>query len=113
MLLGEFDSEFMEDFSVVSLKGTVQSTVTIDDDETENVFVFQEFLQILFFLSLSFNQIRAYLNVELVIAKVKRFVDGLEGFEIDNDLLFSSTIFTEDGTGVQNETIGRGLVVQL
>ncbi len=49
MLLGEFDSEFMEDFSVVSLKGTVQSTVTIDDDETKDVFVFQEFLQILFF----------------------------------------------------------------
>lgn len=51
--------------------------------------------------------------MELVIAKVKRFVDGLEGFEIDNHLLFSSTIFTENGTGVQNETIGRGSVVQL
>jgi hypothetical protein len=51
--------------------------------------------------------------VELVIAKVKRFVDGLEGFEINDHLLFSSSIFTEDSSGVQDETIGRGSVVQL
>ena len=112
MLLGKLDGEFMEDFSVVSLKGTVQSTVTIDDDETENVFVFQKFFQILFIISLLVAH-EAYLNVELVIAKVKGFVDGLEGFKIDDHLLFSSTIFTENGTGVQDETIGRSSVVQL
>ena len=109
MLFGKFDTELVADFTVVSLKLSVKSSVTIDNDETEGIFVFEETSEILE------NQWRKvnYLCVEFIIAHIKEFVDGSERLEINQNFLFSLAIITEDSTAVNNKTIVGSFVVKL
>lgn len=53
-----------------------------------------------------------YLGVELVVAEIEGRVDGLERLEINVDLLLLS-LGRDDGTAVDDETVGWHAVVQL
>lgn len=99
MLLGELDSNFLKDVSVVALEGGVESAVTIDDDETELLIVSKETVE--------------GRGIELVSAVVQGLVDRAEGLNIIVDLLLSLAVFHEDNTAEDNETIGRSISVEL
>jgi hypothetical protein len=45
VLLGKLDRDLLENFSVVALQGCEQSTITVDDDETELLVVMQQALK--------------------------------------------------------------------
>lgn len=76
MLLGQVDGETLQDFSGVATQGTEKRAVTIHHNEAE--------------LLVRLQQLTQGFGVELVVTKIERGVDGLEGFEVDVNLPFFS-----------------------
>jgi hypothetical protein len=95
VLLGQIDSELVDDITGVSRDGTEQGTVTIHDDETE--------------LGVGLEQLGKGLGVELVVTHVQGGVDGLVGREIDVDLLFLALV-GNDSTAVNDKSSGRDYI---
>ena len=85
-------SYFLDDITRVSSKRGEEATVSVHNDESESVVVGQK--------------IRQGFSVELVVAKVKRSVDGLERLKIDCDFLFFSFI-GHDRAAVDDQAIWR------
>lgn len=98
MLLGQVDGQALQDLTSVTAQGTEERTVTVHDNEAE--------------LLVRLEQLAQGLGVELVVAKVKRGVDGLEGFKIDVNLALLA-LRGDDFTTVDDQAIWRNLVVQL
>lgn len=98
MLLGEIDGQTLQDLTGVTAQGTEERTVTVHDNEAE--------------LLVRLEQLAQGLGVELVVTKVERGVDGLEGLEIDVNLALLA-LCGDDFTTVDDQTIRRDLVVQL
>ena len=88
MFLGKLDSNFLEDFSVVSLKGSIESTVTVDNDETELLIVLEKTTQ------------RA--GIELISAIVERLIDWAEGLNIIVYFLLGLSVFHQDDAAKDN-----------
>jgi uncharacterized membrane-anchored protein len=98
VLLGQIDGQTLKDLTGVTTESTKQSTVTVHDNETELLVRLQKLTQ--------------GLSVKLVVTKVQRCVDGLEGFEVDVN--FALLPFGGDNfTTVHNQSIGGNLVIQL
>jgi hypothetical protein len=98
VLLGKIDLQTLEDLTGVSTQSAEQRTVTVHDNETE--------------LLVGLKQLTQSLGVELVVTKVERGIDGLEGLEVDVNLTLLS--FGGDNfTTVHDQSIGGNLVVQL
>lgn len=55
----------------------------------------------------------SYFSVELVVTKIKEFIDRSERFEIDQNLFFTLAVITEDGTTIDDKTIVRSFIVKL
>lgn len=98
MLLGEIDGQTLQNLTSVTAKGTEQRTITVHDDETE--------------LLVRLEQLTQGLGVELVVTKVERGVNGLEGLEINVNLALLA-LRRDDFTTVDDQAIRRDLVVQL
>jgi hypothetical protein len=77
VLLRQVHVELGDHFARVALEGAEQGAVAVHDDEAE--------------LGVVGEQGGQRLRVELVVAQVERGVDGLEGLEVDVDLLFGET----------------------
>lgn len=98
VLLGQIDGELVNNLARVAAQGTKKSAVTIHDNETE--------------LLVRLEELGEGLGVELVVAKVQRRVDGLEGLEVNVDLSFLA-FGGQNFTAVDDEAVGGDLVVQL
>lgn len=98
MLLGKIDGQTLQNLTSVTTEGTEERTVTVHDDETE--------------LLVRLKQLAQSLGVELVVTQVERSVDRLEGLEINVNLALLS-FRGDDFTTVDDQAIGRDLVVQL
>jgi len=98
VLLGKIDRELLANLTGVSRKSTEEGAVTIHDDETKGL--------------VRLEQLTQSLCVELVVAKVQRGVDGLEGLEVDVDLSLLS-FRGNDFTTVDDKTVRGDLVVKL
>lgn len=98
MLLGQVDGKTLKNFTGVATQGTEKGTVTVHDNETE--------------LLVGLQQLTQRLGVELVVTKVERGVDGLEGFEIDVNLALLA-LRGDNFTTVHNQSIRGNLVIQL
>ena len=79
VLLRQVHVELGDHFARVALEGAEQGAVAVHDDEAE--------------LGVVGEQGGQRLRVELVVAQVERGVDGLEGLEVDVDLLFGGDKF--------------------
>jgi hypothetical protein len=88
----------VNDFTGVARKGAEQGAVSVHDDEAK--------------LLVRLEQLAQCLGVELVVAKVQRGVDGLEGLEVDVDLALLA-FCGDDFTAVDDEAIGRDFGVEL
>lgn len=97
MLLGKIDGQTLQDLTSVTAQGTEERTVTVHDNEAE--------------LLVRLKQLAQGLGVELVVTKIKRGVDGLEGFKIDVNLAFLA-FRGDDFTTVDDQAIWWNLVVQ-
>lgn len=98
MFLGQVDRQSLEDFTSVATQSAEERAVTIHDNETKFLVRLQQLTQ--------------GFGVELVVAKVERGVNGLEGLEVDVNLPLLA--FRGDNfTTVDNQSIRRNLVVQL
>jgi len=98
VLLRQVDGKALKNFTGVATQGTKQRTVTVHDNETE--------------LLVRLQQLTQRLGVELVVTKIERGVDGLEGLKVDVNLPLLS--FRGDNfTTVNNQSIRGNLVVQL
>lgn len=73
MLFGQLDLHSLQNFFVVSLEGGKEDTVTINDDKSEFLVVLEQVLE--------------RLSVEPVLALVSEHSLGLEGLEVNGDLL--------------------------
>lgn len=73
MLLWELDLHTLEHFFVVTLESGVENTVTIDDNESKLLVIFQKGLE--------------GLSVEAVLALVSEHCLRLEGLQVNCDLL--------------------------
>ena len=51
--------------------------------------------------------------MEFVIAEIQKLIDGSERFEIKIDLFLGLTIFHQNYTAINYETVGRSLFVKL
>lgn len=98
VLLGQIDGELVNDFARVTAQSTEKSSVTVHYDEAK--------------LLVGLEELGKGLSVELVVAKVQRGVDRLEGLKIDVDLSFLA-FRGQDFTTVDDQAIGGDLVVQL
>lgn len=99
MLLGQFDSDLLEDLSVVALQGCIESAVTVDDDEAELLIIGHQALQ--------------GRGIKLVTTVVERLINGSERLEIIVDLLLGLAVVHEDHTAENDETILGGVLVEL
>lgn len=99
MLLGQLHLNLLEDVSVVSLQGSIQSSITIDYYEAEFIIVCEQSVECF--------------TMELVIAEVQKLIDGSERLEIEVHLLLSFTIFHQNYTAINYETVSRSLLVKL
>lgn len=97
MFLGKIHRELLDNFSGIPTEGAEKRTVTIHDDESE--------------LLVRFEKLAERLGMELVITKIQRCVDRLEGLEIDVYFPFFS-FRGNDFTTVDNQAIWRYLVIQ-
>ncbi len=78
MLLGQFNLYFLENFPVVTLQISIQTSITVDNNEAEFVIVLKQHLK--------------GLSLELVGAAVDVLVDGLEGLEVEVDHLLGLAV---------------------
>ena len=99
MLLGQLHSDLLKDLPVVPLKGSEEGTITIDDNEAKLLIILQE--------------ARQGRGIELVATVVQGLVDGAEGLEIVVDLLLRLPIVHKDHTAEDDETVLRGVLVEL
>jgi hypothetical protein len=88
----------VHDFTGVAREGAEQGAVSVHDDEAK--------------LLVRLEQLAQRLGMELVVAKVQRGVDGLEGLEVDVDLALLA-FCGDDFTAVDDKAIGRDLRVEL
>lgn len=98
VLLGEIDRELVDDVTRVAAEGAEEGAVTVHDDEAE--------------LLVGLEQLGEGLGVELVVTEVQRRVDGLERLEVDVDLSLLA-LGGQDFTAVDDEAVGRDLVIEL
>jgi hypothetical protein len=75
MLLGQLDCKFSDNITRISLQGSIECAITIDDDETKRWLSNQQFLLEL-------------VQVEFGIAVVDGKVDRFERLKVDGDFLF-------------------------
>ena len=99
MLFGQLNLHALQNFLVVTLEGGVEDTVTVNDDESELLVVLQQGLQ--------------GLGVETILALVGENSLRLEGLQVKGDLLVGLAILELDDTTEEDQTVGRGLLVQL
>jgi hypothetical protein len=99
VLLGQLHRHALEDFSVASLESTEKHTITIHDNETKLLIVFEESVE--------------RISVERILALVCEDVNGLERLDVNHNLLFRLSIFHHDDSTENAETILRGTLVQL
>mmetsp|Transcript_6851 Transcript_6851/g.12224 ORF Transcript_6851/g.12224 Transcript_6851/m.12224 type:complete len:314 (+) Transcript_6851:1921-2862(+) len=97
MLLGKIDREFVQYLPPGALDGTVETSVTVHNDESEGLVVHEEFVEVL--------------GVELVVTEVEGCVDAFEGFEVDVDFLLLP-IVGHDRAAVHDESVLGAFVVQ-
>jgi hypothetical protein len=88
----------VNDFTGVAREGAEQGAVSVHDDEAK--------------LLVRLKQLAQGFGVELVVAKVQRRVDGLEGLEVDVDLALLA-FGGDDFTAVDDEAIRGDLGVEL
>lgn len=98
MLLGKIDGQTLQNLTSVTAQSTEERTVTVHDDETE--------------LLVRLEQLAQGLGVELVVTQVERSVDRLEGLKINVNLALLA-FRGDDFTTVDDQAIGRDLVIQL
>ena len=98
VLLGQVDGEFVQDFTVGSLDGTIQATITVHHDEPKGLVVNEKLVKVL--------------GMELVVTQIQRGVDRLEGLEINVDALLLALV-GNDRAAVDDQPVLGTLVVQL
>lgn len=99
VLLGKLYSDLLEDFSIVALKSGIKGAITIDNDEAKLLIILQKALK--------------RRSVEPVTAVIERLINGSEWLEIVVDLFLSLTIVHQNDTAENNETILRGVLIEL
>ena len=99
MLLGQFNLYFLENFPVVTLQISIQTSITIDNNEAEFVIVLKQDLE--------------GLSLELVGAAVDVLVDGLEGLEVEVDHLLGLAVVHHDLAAEDHQAVLRRLPVEL
>jgi len=92
VLLRQIDGELVEHLAGVALKGSEQRSITVHHDKSEFVVVGEQGSE--------------GLRVELVVAQVKRRVDGLEWLEVYVHLLLLA-LLCDNGAAVDDQTVGR------
>ena len=97
MLLGQFNCEFCDNIPSISLEGCIESSITVNNNEAKRRFIEEKF----------FLQI---IKLEFGLAAVNRKINGFEGFELNNEFLFSSWVLIHDPSCKYDETIFRGLI---
>lgn len=98
VFLGQINLETLENFTRVATESAEKGTISVHDNETE--------------LLIGLKELAQSLGVELVVAKIERGVDRLEGFKVNINLALLS-FRRDDFTAVDNQSIRRNLVVQL
>mmetsp|Transcript_6559 Transcript_6559/g.12000 ORF Transcript_6559/g.12000 Transcript_6559/m.12000 type:complete len:219 (-) Transcript_6559:9-665(-) len=88
----------MQNLAVVARERTEERAVTVHNNEA--------------ILLVTLQKLAQSLGVELIVAEIKRRVDGLERLEVDVQLLFFAVV-CHDGSCVHNQSIRRNLIVQL
>ena len=91
MLLGKLNLHALKDFLCATLKGGIEHTITINDNESE-------FLVVL-------EQGSERFSIEGVLAAVSELVDLLEGFDVNCNLLFSLAIADFNYTAEKHQAI--------
>ena len=76
VLLGQLNCEFGQNFSGISLQSGIESSITIDHNESKWGLIQKE----LFF---------EIVKIELRFTAINGEVDGLEGFKVDDDFLLA------------------------
>jgi len=99
VLLRQLHGHTLNNLLVATLEGGEEHTVTVDDDETESVVIFQQ------------GQHR--IRVERVLALVRKHVDRLEWFKVDFHFFLRFAVLLEDDTTEETEAVRRGVLVQL
>lgn len=99
MLLGQLNLNLLQYLSVIALETSIQTSITIHNDEAELVIVLKQDVQ--------------RLGLELAAATVYVLVDGLEGLEVVVDHLFGAPVVHEDLTAEDHQTVLGRLVVVL
>jgi hypothetical protein len=99
VLLRERDHDALQDFLVVALERGVEDAVSVDDHEAELLVVLEQRLQ--------------RLGVELVLALVAEDVDGLEGLQVQGDLLFALAVVQRNDAAEKHEAVRGDAPVEL
>ena len=99
MFLGKLHSDLLENFSVVTLEGSVECAITVDYNESELLVVLKE--------------TRERRGIKLVSAIIQRLIDWSKGLDIVVDLLLGLSVVYQNDTAEDNEAILGGLTVKL
>ena len=99
MLFGELHSDTLEHLSVVTLEGTEEHTITVHNDKSEFLIIFEEHLE--------------WVGDETSLTTVDELVPGLKWREIVGDLLLLLAIVDEDDTAENNKTVVGNTLVKL
>ena len=94
VLFGKLHAEFVDNLSRVAENSAKQAAISVHDDESELLVVFEQFGQ--------------RFDVKLVVAEVQRSVDGPEGLKIYCDLTLLAVI-RHHSTAIKHESVGGDL----
>jgi hypothetical protein len=99
VLFGELHGHALEDLSVASLESTEKYTITIHDNESELLIIFEK-------------SVKGF-SVERVLALVLENVNGLEGLDINHNFFLWLSVFHHDDSAENAKTVLRSIFVQL
>ena len=99
MLFRQLDRHSLNDFLVVTLEGREEHAITIDDNETKLVIVFQKRKQ--------------WLRFKTILASVAEHVNGAERLKGMLDLLFSVSVLLQNDTTKDDKSISWDVFVKL
>ena len=97
MFLWEFDGEFSEDFSSISLKSGIECSITINNNETKRRFIEKKF-----FLEI--------IKIEFRLTAINGEIDGFERFKVNNNFLLTCGILIHNSSCEYDNSIFRGLI---
>jgi hypothetical protein len=99
MLFGELHGHALEDLSVATLEGTEKYTITIHNNESKLLIIFEKSVK--------------GVSVEGVLALVLENVNGLEGLDINHNFFLGLSVFHHDDSAENAKTVLRSIFVQL